>query len=194
VLISGPQPPIVEGACPADSKTDLAPDESRLVAFNIAPDGDTFLLGAGLIASNAAVAGEPLAWSTLDIALSRATAFHHHHGPQICARAGRRETWIIANPNTASRPGSGSNKELHNFHIHQNRFKVLDVYAPSGAAFQMAADFWKDSYHDTFPVPSGGWIRIEIEFGPTQVGDFMYHCHILEHEDGGMMAHMRVLQ
>ena len=67
------------------------------------------------------------------------------------------------------------------------------MYAPPGASFQMAGEFWKDSYHDTFPVPSGGWIRIEIEFGATQVGDFMYHCHILEHEDGGMMAHMRVL-
>jgi len=25
------------------------------------------------------------------------------------------------------------------------------------------------------------------------VGDFVYHCHILEHEDGGMMAHIRVV-
>ncbi len=192
VQASGLQQATVEGSCPADSTVELAPDESRLVAFNIAPDGDAFLVGAGVIASNAAVSGEPLAWETLDVALGKAAAFQHHHAPQICARAGRRETWIIANPNTASR-GGGSNKELHNFHIHQKRFKVLDVYTPPGAAFQMAADFWKDSYHDTFPVPSGGWIRIEIEFDATQIGDFVYHCHILEHEDGGMMAHMRVL-
>jgi hypothetical protein len=59
-------------------------------------------------------------WARLVVALA---CPHHRHAPQICARAGRRETWIIANPNTAARAGSGSNKELHNFHIHQNRFK-----------------------------------------------------------------------
>ena len=192
VQVSGAQQKPVEGTCPADSKVELMPDESRLVAFNIAPDGNTFLVGAGVIASSAVVSGEPLAWETLDVALGRAAAFQHHNAPQICARAGRREIWTIANPNTAAR-SNGSNKELHNFHIHQNRFKVLDVYTPPGAPFQLAPDFWKDSYHDTFPVPSGGWIRIQIEFGATQIGDFVYHCHILEHEDGGMMAHMRVL-
>jgi L-ascorbate oxidase len=27
----------------------------------------------------------------------------------------------------------------------------------------------------------------------SEVGDFVYHCHVLEHEDGGMMAHIRVV-
>jgi hypothetical protein len=27
----------------------------------------------------------------------------------------------------------------------------------------------------------------------AQVGDFIYHCHIGEHQDGGMMAHIRVI-
>jgi FtsP/CotA-like multicopper oxidase with cupredoxin domain len=31
---------------------------------------------------------------------------------------------------------------------------------------------------------------IEIPF--TVAGDFVYHCHVLEHEDGGMMARIRV--
>jgi FtsP/CotA-like multicopper oxidase with cupredoxin domain len=31
---------------------------------------------------------------------------------------------------------------------------------------------------------------VEIPF--TIAGDFVYHCHILEHEDGGMMARIRV--
>ena len=34
-------------------------------------------------------------------------------------------------------------------------------------------------------------IIVEIPF--HQVGDFVYHCHILEHEDGGMMARIRVV-
>jgi FtsP/CotA-like multicopper oxidase with cupredoxin domain len=45
------------------------------------------------------------------------------------------------------------------------------------------------------PVFAGGWvvapIRVEIPF--AEIGDFVYHCHILEHEDGSTMAHIRVV-
>jgi FtsP/CotA-like multicopper oxidase with cupredoxin domain len=34
-------------------------------------------------------------------------------------------------------------------------------------------------------------VHVEIPF--AEIGDFVYHCHILEHEDGGMMAHIRVV-
>ena len=34
-------------------------------------------------------------------------------------------------------------------------------------------------------------VVVEIPF--REVGDFVYHCHILEHEDGGMMARIRVV-
>jgi hypothetical protein len=52
--------------------------------------------------------------------------------------------------------------------------------------------------YDTFQVPYGTGsrpfpsIKVKMDFrGPT-VGDFVYHCHILDHEDGGMMAIIRV--
>jgi hypothetical protein len=32
-----------------------------------------------------------------------------------------------------------------------------------------------------------------LDFRGQTVGDFVYHCHILEHEDGGMMSIIRVL-
>jgi len=32
-----------------------------------------------------------------------------------------------------------------------------------------------------------------MDFRGPDVGDFVYHCHILDHEDGGMMAIIRVL-
>jgi FtsP/CotA-like multicopper oxidase with cupredoxin domain len=39
-----------------------------------------------------------------------------------------------------------------------------------------------------------GVVSIQVAFGrDTQVGDFVYHCHILEHEDLGMMARVRVI-
>ena len=42
----------------------------------------------------------------------------------------------------------------------------------------------------TGPFPS---VTLLMDFRGKVVGDFVYHCHILEHEDGGMMATIRVL-
>ena len=43
--------------------------------------------------------------------------------------------------------------------------------------------------HDTFPVPPMGYIDIEVPFTkPENVGEYVFHCHILEHEDAGMMG------
>ena len=36
-------------------------------------------------------------------------------------------------------------------------------------------------------VPAGGWVRLRIPF-TTHTGRSVYHCHILDHEDAGMMA------
>jgi FtsP/CotA-like multicopper oxidase with cupredoxin domain len=46
--------------------------------------------------------------------------------------------------------------------------------------------FWSDKG----PYPS---VKVRIDFRGPIIGDFVYHCHILEHEDGGMMAIIRVL-
>ena len=40
------------------------------------------------------------------------------------------------------------------------------------------------------PYPS---VKVRMDFRGPYVGDFVYHCHILEHEDKGMMAIIRVL-
>lgn len=43
--------------------------------------------------------------------------------------------------------------------------------------------------HDTFPVPPMGYIDIDVLFDkPEHVGEYVFHCHILEHEDAGMMG------
>jgi hypothetical protein len=90
--------------------------------------------------------------------------------------------------------------EDHNFHVHQTRFRVLPTNAPKGDA---------SGVMDNVPVLHGGPgcdgsiasfqrgackvapVHVEIPF--SEIGDFVYHCHILEHEDGGMMAHIRVV-
>jgi len=72
-----------------------------------------------------------------------------------------------------------------------------------------ASSTLQTAYHDSVPVPRGegdncdgtpnmagcvpGRISIHIGFKrDEQVGNFVYHCHILEHEDGGMMGEIQV--
>ncbi len=45
--------------------------------------------------------------------------------------------------------------------------------------------FWKGKG----PYPS---VKVRMDFRGPDIGDFVYHCHILEHEDNGMMAIIRV--
>ena len=57
----------------------------------------------------------------------------------------------------------------------------------------------QQQFYDTFQVPYYNgkgrfpYIRVKMDFRGAVVGDFVYHCHILDHEDGGMMATIRVL-
>jgi L-ascorbate oxidase len=100
--------------------------------------------------------------------------------------------------------------EDHNFHIHQTRFRVLSGGTVAGTTFPATLE---DGLvlHDNVPLPrssntdncdgttdaySRGLCRpvpvfVEIPF--REIGDFVFHCHILEHEDGGMMARIRVV-
>ena len=101
--------------------------------------------------------------------------------PSIVTTQGATEDWTIEN----------RSEENHEFHIHQIHFLLLardGVKVPADQ--QQVIDtvdlpYWSG----TGPYPS---ITVRMDFrGPT-VGDFVYHCHILDHEDGGMMAIIRV--
>ncbi|GAC1411532.1 MAG: hypothetical protein NVSMB6_12850 [Burkholderiaceae bacterium] len=84
------------------------------------------------------------------------------------------EEWTVRN----------SSEELHNFHLHQVHFQVISM---NGRPVPFS------SLVDTINVPIHGEVKIRVAFmDPTIVGRFMYHCHILEHEDKGMMAQMEV--
>lgn len=88
------------------------------------------------------------------------------------------EEWWVVN----------ASSEAHNFHIHQTRFQVLAVRG-ARSAFTPASAIYVDNY----PVLAGQAIKVRIPFTrPEQIGTFVYHCHILEHEDNGMMAAIEV--
>lgn len=48
-------------------------------------------------------------------------------------------------------------------------------------------------WHDTIPVPRGAAVFLIMSFDAAQqIGRFVYHCHILKHEDAGLMAPIEV--
>jgi FtsP/CotA-like multicopper oxidase with cupredoxin domain len=133
--------------------------------------------------------------------------------PHLCPRLNTQEIWELVN----------TTGELHNFHIHQNKFRLAvqtDLGAPAnlvavqdpthlisgyepevqGAVAGQTVDAW----HDTLPVPpallnADGSVRVAGRtfitipfFARQQVGDFPFHCHILDHEDYGMMGVVQV--
>jgi FtsP/CotA-like multicopper oxidase with cupredoxin domain len=71
----------------------------------------------------------------------------------------------------------------HPFHLHGTRFEVLavDGVAPTSPTIE-----------DTVNVPMYGVVRLLVT--PGEPGDWMAHCHILDHADGGMMTILRVLE
>ncbi|MBV8804904.1 MAG: multicopper oxidase family protein [Sinobacteraceae bacterium] len=101
--------------------------------------------------------------------------------PDIVAQQGDVEDWIIEN----------RTRELHTFHIHQTRFVLLEW---NGVPLQepflrdtVNVAYW-DGTSSVYPS-----VKVRVDFrSPSTVGTFVYHCHLLEHEDGGMMGLIRV--
>jgi blue copper oxidase len=77
----------------------------------------------------------------------------------------------------------------HNFHVHDVQFKVLDY---RGAPRPPTLDGWKD----TVFVPPGASARLLVRFSDytDPALPYMFHCHILRHEDNGMMGQFVVVQ
>jgi FtsP/CotA-like multicopper oxidase with cupredoxin domain len=102
--------------------------------------------------------------------------------PNIVAHQGTVEDWIIENRTS----------ELHAFHIHQLHFLLLEY---------MERDVHENFLRDTVNVPYFNGrtltypsVRVRMDFrDPNIVGTFPYHCHLLEHEDKGMMGTIQVL-
>ena len=72
---------------------------------------------------------------------------------------------------------------IHPFHIHGAQFKIL---SREGVEPQENERGWKDS----IAVHPGEKVKIAIQF--KHKGVYMFHCHILEHEDNGMMGQIEV--
>jgi FtsP/CotA-like multicopper oxidase with cupredoxin domain len=101
--------------------------------------------------------------------------------PNIIVKHGDVEDWIIENRSS----------ELHAFHIHQLHFILVGFNGMS-----VNEPFLRDTVNVPYyngralQYPS---VRLRMDFrDPNAVGTLVYHCHLLEHEDGGMMGTVRV--
>jgi prepilin-type processing-associated H-X9-DG protein len=99
----------------------------------------------------------------------------------IVVKQGDVEDWIIEN----------RTNELHDFHIHQLHFELLEWNGvPIDEPYlkdTVNVAYW-DGHSPVYPS-----VKLRMDFrDPSIVGTFVYHCHLLEHEDGGMMGTIRV--
>jgi FtsP/CotA-like multicopper oxidase with cupredoxin domain len=95
--------------------------------------------------------------------------------PSIVSRAGTVEDWTIVN----------KTDEVHDFHIHQIHFAAERIDGKP-----IAHPVWQD----TIVVRPHRSVVLLMDFrDPVIRGTFLYHCHILDHEDQGMMAKIRVI-
>jgi len=95
---------------------------------------------------------------------------HHHDAP---IKAGELQIWEVVNDTGMDHP----------FHLHGFFFQVVAV---DGARVTPGA------WEDTVNVVAKG--RVTLAFVPdARPGQWMYHCHILEHHAAGMMGHFEVV-
>jgi FtsP/CotA-like multicopper oxidase with cupredoxin domain len=101
--------------------------------------------------------------------------------PNIVVQQGDVEDWIIENRSS----------ELHAFHIHQIHFEIIEWLGVS-----VNEPFLRDTINVPYWTPQMAQypsIKLRMDFrDPAIVGTFPYHCHLLDHEDAGMMGVVRV--
>jgi FtsP/CotA-like multicopper oxidase with cupredoxin domain len=102
--------------------------------------------------------------------------------PDIVVPQGDVEDWIIEN----------RTRELHAFHIHQIHF-MLEGWNGIPIDEPFLRDTVNVAYWDG-TTPQFPSVKLRMDFrDPDIVGTFLYHCHLLEHEDGGMMGVIQVV-
>ncbi len=106
--------------------------------------------------------------------------------PGVVTRVGSVEEWTVQN----------RTQESHEFHIHQIHFLVesqdnFGKYTPApGITGQYLDTIDLPAWDGKGPYPS---VRLRMDFRGNIAGRFVFHCHILSHEDKGMMNVIQVL-
>lgn len=109
--------------------------------------------------------------------------FEDHHF-QETVQLGNTEEWTLYNDNPGARGAA------HPFHIHVNPFQVVAIKpGPDAQEIQLPTPW---IWWDTIAIPPGGYVRMFSRFVDFS-GAYVLHCHILGHEDRGMMEMVEVV-
>ena len=97
-----------------------------------------------------------------------------HDRVDVRVPLGSIEEWTIRN----------QTQDFHEFHIHQIGFQVVEI---NGQKQKFTG------YVDDVRVPEMGEVKLIMPFtDPVILGRFMFHCHVLKHEDAGMMGNIEI--
>jgi FtsP/CotA-like multicopper oxidase with cupredoxin domain len=106
--------------------------------------------------------------------------------PEETVAAGSTHLWEFSNPANQMM----GMRAAHPIHLHGRQFRV--VARTGGRATDTLRSGLVDAgWKDTVLVLSGETVRVQVTF-TRHPGLYLYHCHILEHEDMGMMRNFRV--
>ena len=97
----------------------------------------------------------------------------------ISTTVGAKEIWTIQNATQLE----------HSFHLHDVPFQLISINGEDPSGVELG-------WYDTYEVVGGGSIEIAMEFTDFADDTYMYmlHCHLLQHEDEGMMASLMVTE
>ncbi|HWI17982.1 MAG TPA: multicopper oxidase domain-containing protein [Vicinamibacterales bacterium] len=99
--------------------------------------------------------------------------------------AGETRVWEFEN-----RANPMGMEAAHPIHIHGRQFRVIERRG-GRATNTLRAGIVDEGWRDVVLVLPGETVRVQVPF-TRHPGLYLYHCHILEHEDMGMMRNFRV--
>jgi FtsP/CotA-like multicopper oxidase with cupredoxin domain len=106
--------------------------------------------------------------------------------PDIVVKRGAVEEWYLIN----------ATMESHEFHMHQMAFVTENgpggVPTMGDTAFVSIGSLLPNPQDPNYPLIKPGITKILLDFRNVPRGTFVFHCHMLFHEDRGMMASIRV--
>jgi FtsP/CotA-like multicopper oxidase with cupredoxin domain len=127
----------------------------------------------------------------MDVEWQPEKIFDPNAGPAITATQGTVEEWTVENRTL----------ENHEFHLHQLHFLVegqsyfeINGNEQAPGITGQFLDMIEVPHWDGDPAHPYPRVTLRIDFRGQDIGDFVFHCHILGHEDLGMMNIIRVRQ
>ena len=134
---------------------------------------------------NAPIRRVPLTFQRMEWSLGGRTFDMGDVAPEETVAAGSTHLWEFENQ--ANPMGM---EAAHPIHMHGRQFRVIDRTG-GRAANTLGAGIVDGGWRDTVLVLPGETVRVQVTF-TRHPGLYLYHCHILEHEDMGMMRNFRV--